>query len=120
MSTLPQNAPHPVCRYRCRHVLVGRSTANWIWGAAVPLTSQAAQPSGEVVAVADPMTAGAPGVPDRSWPERAAQSVLGSTTGGPEDEPRASAGTPATAVRGAAWPPPAITRTAATPRATVS
>src|SRR3954447_20033677 len=110
----PQNDAHPTCKYRCRHVLVGRNTSNWICGATVPLTSQAAEPSGEVVAVADPMTAGAPGVPDRSCPARAAQSVLGSTTGGPSDEPRASAATPATAVRGAAWPPPAITKTART------
>src|SRR5690242_4870970 len=104
----PQNAAHPICRYRCRHVLVGRNTSNWICGATAPLTSQAAEPSGEVAADADPMTAEAPGIPDRSCPASAAHPILGSTTGGPEAEPD----TPATAVRGAAWPPPAITRTA--------
>src|SRR3569833_1660125 len=115
---LPQNAAHPICRYRCRHVLVGRNTSNWICGATVPLTSQAAEPSGEVVSVADPMPAGAPGVPDRSYPARAAQPVLGSTTGGSEEGPRAAAGAPATAVRGAARPPPAVTSTARTARTT--
>src|SRR4051794_842483 len=66
------------------------------------------------------MTAGAPGVPDRSCPARAAQPILGSTTAEPEDEPSASASTPATAVRGAAWPLPAITRTARTANTTGS
>src|SRR3569833_3889358 len=116
----PQNDAHPICRYRCRHVLVGRNTSNWICGATVPLTSQDAEPSGEVAAVADAMTAGAPGAPDRACPARAAQSVFGSTTGGPEVEPRASADTPATAVRGAACPPPAVPRTMRTASTTGS
>src|SRR3569833_3331035 len=106
---LPQNAAHTICRYRCRHVLVGRNTSNWICGATVPLTSQAAEPSGEVVSVADPMTAGAPGVPDRSCPARAAQPVLGSTTGGSKKKPRATANTPTTTEQKATQPPPAVT-----------